>query len=161
MSIEQPQLLAAMDRIEGVVDVEGDPPRHLAERRAVEIDQRPGQADERSLLGQILQPRDGRLRAQVPLRRQAFERDLEQRIGAQGVGVVAVLIAGRDHQQPEADDVGERVYGAGGITRIVDTGGKTLGHLEPLFDLAQDQQAAVGRQLAAVKAGDDFFAGNR
>src|SRR5512134_966004 len=81
MGIEQAQLLPAMDRIEGVVDVEGDPPRDLAERRTVEIDQRAAQADERSRLGQILQPRNGRLRAQVPPRRQAFERDLEQRIG--------------------------------------------------------------------------------
>jgi hypothetical protein len=160
MGVEQTQLLAAMDRIESVVDVEGDPTRDLAERRTVEIDQRPGQADERSLLGQILQPRNGRLRAQVPLRRQAFERDLEQRIVPQASGVIAVLIAGGDHQQPEADNVGDRVHGAGRITRIVDTGGKTLGHLEPLLDRAQHQQAAIGRQPAAVKAGDDFFAGN-
>ena len=27
--VEQTQLLAAVDSIEGVVDVEGDPPRHL------------------------------------------------------------------------------------------------------------------------------------
>lgn len=106
MGIEQAQLLAAMDRIKGVVDVEGDPTRDVAERRTVEIDQRPGQADERSLLGQILQPRNGRLRAQVPLRRQPFECDLEQRIVPQARGVIAVLIAGGDHQQPEADNVG-------------------------------------------------------
>src|SRR5512144_2905670 len=62
MGVEQPQLLAAVHRIEGVVEVEGDPPRHLAERRAVALDQRPAQADERSLPGQVLQPRDGRLR---------------------------------------------------------------------------------------------------
>ena len=161
MGVEQPQLLATMDRIEGVVDVERDPPRHLAERRAVELDQRPGQADERSLLGQIFQPRDGRLRTQVALRGQAFERQLEHRIGAQAGRVVAVLVAGGDHQQPEADDVGNRVHGAAGITRIVDAGGETVGHFEPLLDLAQDQQAAVGRQLPAVKAGDNLFALDR
>ena len=44
------------------------------------------------------------------------------------------------------------------IARIVDAHGEAVGHLEPLLDLAQDQQAAVGRQLAAVKAGDNLFA---
>src|SRR5512135_3765197 len=44
MSVEQPQLLAAVHRIEGVVDVERDPLRHLAERRAVKLDQSPAQA---------------------------------------------------------------------------------------------------------------------
>jgi hypothetical protein len=97
----------------------------------------------------------------VPTRRQAFERHLEQRIGAQAGGVVAVLVAGGDHQEPEADDVGERMHGAAGITRIVDAGGQTLGHLKPLLDLAQDQQTAVGRQPAAVEPGDNLLALDR
>ena len=76
-------------------------------------------------------------------------------------GVVAVLVAGRDHQHPEADDIGDRMHGAGGITRIVDAGGQTIGDFEAALDLAQNQQTAVGRQPAAVEPGDDLFAGNR
>ena len=34
-------------------------------------------------------------------------RHLEYRIGAKTVGVVAVLVAGGDHQEAEPDDVGE------------------------------------------------------
>ena len=37
VGVEQAQLLAAMHRIEGVVDVEDDAPRHLAERAAVVV----------------------------------------------------------------------------------------------------------------------------
>ena len=91
----------------------------------------------------------------------AFERQLEQRIAAQAGRVVAVLVAGGDHQHPEADDVGDRMHGAAGITRIVDAGGETVGDFEPALDLAQNQQTAVGRQPAAVEPGDDLFAGNR
>ena len=80
--VEQPQLLPAVHRIEGIIDVEGDPPRHLAKRAAVEFDQGPGQTQQRSFVGQVLQPGDGRLRAQIPVRGQTFERQLEQRIGA-------------------------------------------------------------------------------
>ena len=157
VGVEQAQLLAAVHRVEGVVDVERDPPRHLAERAAVDVDQSPAQAQQRPRIRQVLQPRDGRLRTQVPIRRQTFERQLEQRIGAQAGRVVAVLVAGGDHQQPEADDVGDRMHGAAGITRIVDAGGETVGDFEPPLDLAQNQQTAVGRQPAAVEPGNDLL----
>ena len=38
-----------------------------------------------------------------------IQRHLEHRVGAQAVGVVAVLIAGRDHQHAKADHVGQAV----------------------------------------------------
>jgi hypothetical protein len=161
MGVEQPQLLAAVHRIEGVVDIQRDPPRHLAKRCAVEIDQGTAEAQQRPRIRQVLQPRDGRLRTEVPTRRQSFERQLEQRIGAQGIRVVTVFVASRDHQQPEADDIGQCVHGAVGITRILDAGGQTVGHRKSALDLAQDQQTAVGRQPATVEAGDNLLALNR
>jgi hypothetical protein len=53
------------------------------------------------------------------------------------------------------------MHGAAGIARIVAAGGKTVGDFEPVLDLAQNQQTTVGRQPAAVKAGDNLFAGDR
>ena len=161
VGVEQPQLLAAVHRIEGVVDIQRDPPRHLAERGAVEIDQGTAEAQQRPRIRRVLQSRDGRLRTQVPVRRQAFERQLEQRIDAQAGRVVAVFVASRDHQQPEADDIGQCVHGAVGITRILDARGQTVGDREPALDLTQNQQTAVGRQPATVEAGDNLLALNR
>ena len=40
MPVEQPQLLAAVNRVERVVDVERDPFGNLGERLAVEVDDR-------------------------------------------------------------------------------------------------------------------------
>ena len=97
------------------------------------------------------------LRTQLAARRQPLERQLEQRIAAQAGRIVAVLVAGGDHQHPEADDVGERMHGAAGSTRIVDAGGE----FEPALDLAQHQKPAAGRQPAAIEPGDGFLAGNR
>ena len=161
MGVEQAQLLAAVHRVEGVVDIEDDALRHLPERAAVDVDQSPAQAQQRPRIREVLQPRDGRLRTQVPTRRQPFERHLEHRIEAQAGGVVGVFVPGRDHQHPEANDVRQGMHGALGITRIVDAGGQTIGHFEPALDLAQNQQTAIGGQTAAVEAGDDLFAGNR
>jgi hypothetical protein len=53
------------------------------------------------------------------------------------------------------------MHSAVGITRIVDAGGQPLGDVQPLLDLAQNQQTAVGRQPAAVEAGNDRLALNR
>jgi hypothetical protein len=73
----------------------------------------------------------------------------------------ALLIARRDHQHSEADDVGDRMHGAAGIAWILNAGSKTLGDFEPAFDLAQNQQTAVGRQPAAIEPGDNLFALDR
>lgn len=150
-----------MDGIEGIVEVEGDAPRHLAERRTIEVHERAAQAQQGARVGHILQPRDGRLRTQIALRRQPFERHLEHRIAAQAIGVVAVLITRRDHQQAKADDVGKRMHCGGGIAWIIDAGGDTVGDLEALLDPAQNQHTAIGRQAAAVETGDKVFPGNR
>ena len=56
MGVEQPQLLAAVNRVEGVVDVERDPLGNLAERRAIEIDHGAAHAQQRADVRQILQP---------------------------------------------------------------------------------------------------------
>jgi hypothetical protein len=69
-------------------------------------------------------------------------RHLEHRIDAKTVGVIAVLVAGGDHQA-EADDVGESVRDLIGRTRVLDTAGETIGDAQPLLGFAQHQDAAV------------------
>lgn len=64
-------------------------------------------------------------------------------------------------QQPEADDVGQRMHNAGKIAQIIETGGETIGGAEPALGLAQHQQLAVERQPATVKPGDHSLPGNR
>ena len=69
--------------------------------------------------------------------------DLADRIGAKTVGVVAVLVAGGDHQEAEPDDVGESVRDLIRCALILDTASKTISDAQPLLDLAQHQDAAV------------------
>ena len=105
MGVEQTQLLAAMHGVEGVVDVEHDAARHLAEALAIVIDHGTAHAQQGARVRQVLQARDGGLRAQIGIVRQAAHRQLEHRVAAQAVGVVAVLIARRDHQHADADNL--------------------------------------------------------
>jgi hypothetical protein len=65
MGVEQRELLMTVNDIHRVVDVERHRLRRLGVAGAVEIDHHAHQADEIAQVGCILQPRDGRLRAQV------------------------------------------------------------------------------------------------
>src|SRR5271165_771170 len=67
MGVEQPQLLAAVNRVERVVDVERDPLGKLGEGGAIEIDHGAAHAHKSANVRQILQPRDRRLRTQFPI----------------------------------------------------------------------------------------------
>src|SRR5208283_998474 len=73
MRVEQPQLLAAMHRIERVVDVERDSLRNFSEGLAIKINHRPAHAQQGANVRQILKPRDRRLRAQFPIGRRQIQ----------------------------------------------------------------------------------------
>ena len=161
MRIEQAQLLAAVNRIERVVDIQHDPLGNLGIGLAVEVDHGAPHAQQRAGVGQVLQPRDRRLRTQFAIRRRQIERHLEHRIAAQRIGVVAVLIARRDHQQAKANDVGYRMRDMVGSARVLDAGGHALGDAKAALDLAQSQNTAVRRQLAAVEFDHDILARDR
>jgi hypothetical protein len=161
VGVEEKQLLPAMHRVEGVVEVEHDPPRHLAEARAVERHHGAPHAQEHAQVRQVLEPRDGRLRAQRRGVGQAVERKLRDGIVPQGTGVVAVLVAGRDHQQAEADDVGGAVPDRLRRPSVLEAGGQAIGDAEAGLDLAQRQHAAIGREPPTVEAGDQGLAADR
>ena len=93
--------------------------------------------------------------------RQPLQRHLEHRVGAQRVGVDAVLVARRDHQHPEAQDVGDAVLRARRIARIVDAGREPAGDIEPPLHLPQRQKPGVRRQRSAVETGGHGLAAHR
>jgi len=161
VSIEQAQLLFAMHRVERVIHIQHDPARHLAERRAVKIDHRLAHAQQRPCAGQVLQARDRRLRAQWRFVLQPRHGQLEHRVRAQPVRVVAVLVAGCNHQQAEADDLVKPMHDALRVARVHDAGRQASGHVEASLHLAQHQQAAVGGKVATVETGDHGLAADR
>jgi hypothetical protein len=97
----------------------------------------------------------------LALRRRQIERHLEQRVAAQGIGVDPVLVAGADHQKPKANDVRQAVGDLLGRPRINHTRGQPIRDPKPLFDLAQRQNAAIGRQQPAVEFDHNRFARSR
>ena len=159
--VEQAQLLAAVNRVERVVDIQHDPLGSLGIGLAIEIDHGAPHAQQGTGVGQVLQPGDRRLRAQLAIRRRQIERHLEHRIGAQRIGVVAVLITRRDHQQPKANDVGHRMRDVLGSAWVLDAGGHALGDAKAPLDLAQSQNPAVRGKPSAVEFDHDILARDR
>ena len=111
VGVEQRELLVAVHRVAGVVDVEGDGRGRHGEAAAEDIDQRRRHARHLDARGRVLQPAHGRLRAQraAALRRPA-DGQLEQRIGAQGVAVVGILVSAGDREHAEAQHRRQRVH---------------------------------------------------
>jgi hypothetical protein len=92
------------------------------------------------------------LRTQLAVFGQPVHRQLEQRIAPQAVGVVAVLVAGGDHQHAKADDLIEPVHDAPGRARVTDAGRETPGNPQPLLDLPQHQETPIRGHQCAVEA---------
>jgi len=102
--------------------------------------------------------RQGRLRHQIATAlRQAPAGQLEGRVEAQNVEVVAILIAAGDGEQARPDHIGVAVSCAYRVAFVDHAGGEQIGNPEPPLDPAQHQHAAVGRQPAAIETGAQFL----
>ncbi len=161
VGVEKRQILMAMNDVERVVDVK----RHAFGRRGIarqpKIEQDLAEADDGAQIRQILDPRAGRLGAQIQTAiRQPPASELEGRIAVQPVEIVGVLVAARDHEDAGAQNVGHGAREPVRITRIADHRGKPLGQAQALLGRGQQQHAAVRGDPFAVERGCDLFASN-
>ena len=81
-------------------------------------------------------------------------------VTAEGPGVVAVFVAGRDHQQPKTDDLSQAMRDLIRRTRVHHAGGQAIRNTNTLLDLAQHQNATVRRQQTTVEFGHNRLAGH-
>ena len=154
-------MLAAMHTVEGVVDIEDYALRHRSERAAILLDEGPPEAQQGPPVRKVFQPRDRRLRTQLPARGQAIQRQLEHRVAAQRVSVVAVLVPGADHQHAEPDDLRQAMHDPLWRARVHQAARQSVHQAQPALDFAQRQQATFRRQPAAVKASNHRLALDR
>ena len=92
----------------------------------------------------VLEAGQRRLAGQVVVLGRAVGDELEDRIGAQGVVVVLVLVAGEDAEDAGADHLQEGVLGEVGVAGVVEDGGELLRQADAFVELPQRQQAGVG-----------------
>ena len=154
MAVPEGELLAAVDDIDRLVDVERHRDRRGGIARTVEIDERPGQPHQFTRRRRILPAAHGRLARQtMDAAGQLTERQLEPRIMAQRIEIVGILIAAGDRQHASAQDVAEVVDDAALVARVGNAGGKPFREAELSFRLRQQQHATIGCQPPAIEGG--------
>jgi hypothetical protein len=72
--------------------------------------------------------------------------ELEDRVGARGVVVVPVLVAGQDAEDAGADHLREGVLGQFWIAGVVQRRGELAGQADAVVELPEGQQAGAGRE---------------
>ena len=161
VGVEQRQLLPAVNRVAGVVDVQRDRGRLLREALAEQIHHHRCHPRRPHLVGHVLEPAHGRLRAQwrsalwQPARRQ-----LEQRVIAQRIAVVCILMAAGDSHHAEQQHLLHRVDDPAGIAPVLHAGRQHAREPQTPVRLPQEQQAAIGRNGTAIETRGDFLAAN-
>ncbi len=162
VGVEQRKLLAAVHPVLGVVDIKQDASRHSLEAVAEQLDHRRHHAFERGRAGQVFQPADRRLRAQIGTAlRQPPDRHLEGRVTTQGVAIIAIGIARCDQQGAIADHLGKFVPHPVGVARVVKAGGQPFGDPKPLLDGRQQHDAGIRGEPTTVETDMHRLAGNR
>ena len=95
-AVEQGQLLRPVGRVVHGVEVEGQRQGRLRERGDELVDEHVAQAEQGGDVDLVLEAGQGRLTGQVGVVGRAVGDELEDGIGAQGVVVVLVFVAGED-----------------------------------------------------------------
>jgi len=149
----------AVHDIASVVDVQSHAGRRRRIGRHPLIDERVGQANDVLQARRVLEPRQGRLRAQVPAGvGQPPAGELERRIAAQVIEIVGVLVAAADRKHPGADHVGDRMGDARRIAAIGNAARQAFGHAQTPLGKRKQHHAAVRRHAPTVERGGDFLA---
>jgi len=159
VTVPERQLLAAVHDVQRVVDVEHDLVRRRRKRGAELVDQGRRHVHGLPAARHVLQPAQGRLRAErFATLGAAADGQLEQRIVSEPVEVVAVLVAAADRERARLDQLDERMGDPGRITTIGKAVGEPRTDAELPLDLAQQQQPPVRGLVAASEIDCELLA---
>jgi hypothetical protein len=127
-------LLAAVDGVEAVVDIQHDAACDMAEAVAIMANHRPPISirTRRSSRFSVCETVDCE---QTGVIGQSVDRKFEHRIAAQAALVVTGVPTGGDHQHSKADSLVQSMLDPRRHPRIKDAAGQPFGDTEPLLDL--------------------------
>ncbi len=79
----------------------------------------------------------------------------EDGVGAEGIVIVLVFVAGQDAVNAKADHLQEAVLGQVGIAGVVQGPGEDSGQPDALVELPDGEQAGIAGQLAGRQLDDE------
>ena len=171
MRIEQRQLLMAVNRVGGIVDIQRDCPGGPFAAVAPQVDHRPRQADQRAQIRCVLPTRHCRLRGELlAALRQAFAGQLERWVVAQVVQIVGVGVATGDGEDTGPQNIREGVRDVRRVAVIAMSGTRSrpssrvgddpcqgIDQAKSAVGTGQQQDAAVRADAPAIEAAVTFF----
>jgi hypothetical protein len=162
IGVELAQFLLAVNPIEAFIEIQGEVAGDDRETVAIQVEHRLTHAIELRPPRQVLDARDGRLRAQRWTRdRRPVQRHLEGGIVAQHVAVVAIRIAGHDCQHAKPQDFMQRMRDLPGLPRIMQARHQTVRQVQPPFDVLEQQDTSIGRGASSVDQDRNRLVTNR
>jgi len=158
MRVPERQLLAAMRRAEGVINVE-DFRLPRPNGRAELIDKGSAQPCSFHLARRVLQTRDGRLRSErIRALGAPLDGDLHQRIVPEPIEVVGVLIPTGDSGRARHHKLDHLVLDARWIAAIRHGLGKPPTYAELPLRLPKQKEAGIGGLISTIKINCEFLA---
>ena len=148
MRVEGDQLLGAVRRVVGGVQIDRDPSYALAQAPSVALDhvlgQSAGHAQQGSGVQRVLEARERGLAGdRCPVDRVASEHQTRHRVLGQALCVIAVGVAEGDAEDPLAHQIEHAVSGATRIASIVDGRGERGGELVAPIAAGQQHRPAL------------------
>ena len=162
MAIPERELLAAVDDIDRLVDVERHRSRRGGIAGAVEIDHDVHHPHQFAGCRRILPAAHRRLAGKTDgAAGQLARRQLEARVVAQMIEIVGILIAAGDRQHPRLQDVGQTMDDAALVAGIGNTARQAPGDAHRALRLSQQQNTAIRCQQPTIERRGHFLAANR
>lgn len=163
MVVVEGQRLLAVGGVVGMVHVQRDAARGVFIPGDELLDQGAGQAVDVAAPQRAFQAGVGGAAGQrrVGIQRRPSRRQFEQRVMAQGVGIVAVFVAGGHLKDALRQQVAQRMGDIARIARIPDRLGQALDEADTRIHRTQYQGAQVRGNLSAGEVGADREARGR
>ena len=155
MMIIEGELLLAMGRVIGVIEVKHNGGRRLWVTGDEVIDERVGEPVDILAIDAVFKPGKGRGTRQGlrGLQGEPLHAELKQGVVPETIGIIAIRIAGGDLIDTLGEEVTERMMNIGRMALVLHSGGQAFGEANLAVDTTQQEGAKVGRQGPAVKIG--------
>ena len=151
VAVEERQLSGSVGGVVHGVEIEGPRQRRFGERGDELIDEDVAESEQGRNVDLVLEAGQRRLTGQVGVVGRAIGDEFEDRIGAEGVVVVLVFVAGEDAEDTHADHVEEGVFDASGIAGIVECVGERYAEADTVIELSQGEQTGIGGERGVGK----------
>jgi hypothetical protein len=154
VAVPEGQLLVAVRRVVHGVEVEGQVAGRAVEGGDELVEENIAQPLQGRDRDGVLEAGQGRLAGQVAVLGGVVGDELEDGVGAQGVVVVLVRVAGQDAVDAGPDHLHEGVLGEAGVAGVVQGVGEGPGEPDALIEPADREQPGVAGQLARRRLDD-------